>query len=91
MTITTTEARHSQIILIKPIIKTSTDQLVISNAFIWAEKFYEGIYWLIRDKYMQVKSQDFVNRFGEYYEKYIEELLGFYFKSGQYEKVKPEE
>ncbi len=71
----------------KPIIKTSTNKFIISNAFIWARKFYEGIYWLIRDKYMRLQSQAFINNFGEYYEKYIEEVLGFYLQSAQYEKV----
>ncbi len=71
----------------KPIIKTSTNKFIISNAFIWARKFYEGTYWLIRDKYMKLQSQAFINNFGEYYEKYIEEVLGFYLKPSQYGRV----
>lgn len=71
----------------KPIIKTSTNRFLISNAFIWARKFYEGIYWLLRDKYMKQQSQQFINNFGEYYEKYIEKVLGYYLPTSQYEKV----
>jgi len=71
----------------KPIIMTSTNRFLISNAFIWARKFYEGIYWLIRDKYIKLQSQEFTNNFGEYYEKYIENVLGFYLQTSQFEKV----
>ncbi len=71
----------------KPIVKTSTNKYIISNAFIWARKFYEGIYWLIRDKHMKIQSQAFTNNFGEYYEKYIEEVLGFYLNPGQFERI----
>ena len=72
----------------RPIVRTSTAKIIISNAFIWARKFYEGIYWIIRNKYQQIGSQDFINHFGEYYENYIEQLLGYYLKSYQYTKIK---
>lgn len=71
----------------KPIIKTNTGKVIVSNSFIWAKKIYEGIYWLIRDKYLQQKSQTFVNNFGEYYERYIHGILAFYLKPERYEKI----
>jgi len=74
----------------KPIIRTSTNKLIISNAFIWARKFYEGIYWIIRDKHMREKSQAFINNFGEYYEKYVEELMKFYLQPNQFNKLERE-
>jgi len=71
----------------KPIIQTSNKRFIISNTFLMTRKFYEGIYWIIRDKYFNLKSQDFTNAFGKYYEKYIEELLGYYLKSKDFEKL----
>jgi hypothetical protein len=71
----------------KPIIKTDTNKLIISNSFIWARKVYEGIYWIIRDKYMRQNSQSFINNFGKYYERYIQEVLAYYLRQEQYEKI----
>lgn len=72
---------------IKPLIRTDKGKLIISNAFIWARKLYEGIYWIIRNKYMEEGSQAFTNKFGEYYEKYIEEVLRYYLKQNQYRRI----
>lgn len=72
----------------KPIIKTDTGKLIISNAFIWARKFYEGIYWLIRDKYLKENSHNFTNNFGRYYERYVQEIFEHYLKAPQYKKIK---
>ncbi|MBM4146178.1 MAG: hypothetical protein FJ240_07870 [Nitrospira sp.] len=72
---------------IKPLIKTDRGKLIISNSFIWAKKLYEGIYWIIRNKYMEQGSQAFTNKFGEYYERYIEEVLRYYLKKIQYRKI----
>lgn len=69
----------------KPIIKTDSNKLIVGNVFIFARKFYEGIYWLIRDHYRN--CQLFLNNFGNYYEKYIEEILKFYLGGGQFERV----
>jgi hypothetical protein len=71
----------------KPIIKTDTNKLIVSNTFLWARKFYEGIYWMIRDKYMQQESQYFLNNFGKYYEQYIRDILAYYLKPDRYEKI----
>lgn len=72
----------------KPIIKTQTNRLIISNAFIWVRKFYEGIYWIIRDKYLRSASRTFTAAFGHYYEKYIEELLKHYLTPEKFQRIK---
>ncbi|MFC1577007.1 hypothetical protein ACFL3N_01570, partial [Candidatus Omnitrophota bacterium] len=71
----------------RPIIQTDTKRLIVSNTFLLAKKFYEGIYWIIRDKYMTGNSQSFVNACGRYYEKYIETLLAYYLKPETYRKI----
>lgn len=78
-------------IFFKPIIETDTHKLIISNAFIWAKKVYEGIFWIIRDKHLKENSQTFTNGFGKYYEGYVQKLLDYYLKSPQYEKIKKSE
>lgn len=72
----------------RPIIKTDTNKLIVSNIFILGRKFYEGIYWIIRDEYRKKNSQAFINNFGNYYEKYAEEILSFYLEPHQYERIK---
>jgi len=77
-------------ILFKPIIRTQTNRLIIANVFTWAKKLYEGIYWLIRDKYCFENSRFFTSAFGEYYEKYIEELLKYYLRPDTFKKITEE-
>ena len=77
-------------LFLKPIVRTSKGNLIISNSFIMARKFYESIYWIIRDKYFSLGLQDFTNAFGHYYEKYVEELLKFYLNLNNFEKIKEE-
>jgi hypothetical protein len=72
---------------LKPLIKTDRGKLIISNAFIWTRKLYEGAYWLIREKYQEIGSQYFINKFGEYYERYIEEVLKYYLRDQQFKKI----
>lgn len=71
----------------KPIVQTSNKRFIISNAFILTRKLYEGVYWIIRDKYLKLGLQDFTNAFGKYYERYIQELLGYYLKPKDFEKL----
>ena len=74
----------------RPIVKTQTGRLIVSNTFIIVRKFYEGIYWLIRDKYRAIDSRDFTSAFGYYYERYINEILEFYLKPGTFRKIDQE-
>ena len=71
----------------RPVIQTQTKRLIVANTFLLIKKFYEGIYWIIRDKYMKDDSQDFTNAFGQYYEKYIEFLLSYYLKPDVFQKI----
>lgn len=74
-------------IFFKPIVETQTKRFIITNTFIWARKFYEGIYWLVRDKYRVQDDRFFTAAFGKYYEKYIEELLKYYLKPGEFKRI----
>jgi hypothetical protein len=71
----------------KPIVKTKTGRIICSNMFLMARKFYEGIYWIIRDDYFQKNSQEFTNNFGYYYEKYIENFLSYYLPKDAFRKL----
>ncbi|GEM_PF-2289474 len=71
----------------RPIIKTQSSQLIISNMFIWVKMLYEGIYWLIRDEYRKKGSTDFTSAFGQYYEKYVESFLHHYLKPADFQRI----
>ena len=77
-------------IFFKPVIKTQTNRLIIANISIWVKKLYEGIFWIIRDHYLQKSSQDFTNAFGYYYEKYIEMLMEHYLKKDIFHRINEE-
>jgi hypothetical protein len=77
-------------IFFKPIIKTQTNKLIIANAFIWAKKLYEGIFWILREHYLQKSSRDFTSAFGYYYEKYIEMLFEYYLKRDMFHRINEE-
>jgi hypothetical protein len=81
------ETHPNNPLFFRPVIQTQSKRLIVANAFLFIKKFYEGIYWIIRDKYMQNNSQDFTNAFGHYYEKYIESLLSYYLKPGVFQKI----
>lgn len=74
----------------KPIVRTQTGRLMIANAFLWGRKFYEGIYWLIRGKYLEANSRDFTASCGKYYEQYVEQILNYYLKNDDFEKIEQE-
>jgi len=74
----------------KPIVRTQSGRLIIANAFVWCRKFYEGVYWLLRDKYFQEDSTDFTTAFGEYYEKYVEKMLDYYLEPGSFRRIEEE-
>jgi len=71
----------------KPIVRTQTKRLIVSNIFVMVRKFYEGVFWLIRDKHKALNSRIFTSAFGCYYEQYIQEILKFYLKSEAYDKI----
>ena len=77
-------------LFIKPIIRTKrTNELIISNIFLLIRKIYDGAFWILRDIFFnkQNGSREFTSEYGRYYEKYIENLLNFYLKKDQFERI----
>lgn len=63
-----------QVLYTKPIIKIN-DEYVASNPFLILSLFSNSNYWVLRNRYLKKNSQNFVNAFGFYFEKYVEELF----------------
>ena len=45
------------------------------------------MFWIVRNHYSKIKSQDFTNGFGILYEEYIRELFDYCLKKEQFEKI----
>lgn len=71
----------------KPIVITDDNNYIISNAFVLAQKIYDGIYWIIRDIYLHKDSKVFMSEFGKYFESYVDLLLKFYLNDKSYERI----
>jgi len=76
--------------IFKPIIKTKTNKYIVSCFHIWFQKIIEGIYWIIRDYYMNQQSEFFTERFGNYFEEYTRMLLDFYLPANMYKRIEVE-
>jgi hypothetical protein len=84
------EIRQSSIdrqkLYISPFIKNSSGQIICVNSYVIYDLFQNAPYWIIRNYYNNLNSQDFIRAFGTYFEKYIEMILDeyvgkeFYFK-----------
>ena len=76
--ITIEEIRSStlgrQVFYSKPIIKIGNDYIA-SNPYLMLALFANSNYWVLRNKYRDLRSQNFTNAFGNYYETYLEEVL----------------
>ena len=76
--ITIDEIRNSplgrQVFYSKPIIKIG-DDYIASNPYLMLVLFTNSNYWVLRNKYRDLRSQNFTNAFGNYYEIYLEEVL----------------
>ena len=70
-----------------PIIKTADGNYLVSNIYLYIFTFLEYPYWLLRTHYMQLKSQEFTNKYGKCFEIYFKELLEEYLPEGSYEKI----
>jgi hypothetical protein len=57
-------------------IASINNRLYVVDAFLLANKFFEGPYWAIRAHFQKNNNQYFVNKFGELAELYIEQMLG---------------
>lgn len=71
-----------------PIVKTDRDQnkYIISNIYSLMLSFPDAVYWIIRNYYNEINSNDFMTYFGKCFEYYLEEILKYY--NVKYEKLK---
>jgi hypothetical protein len=82
-----TRGHASNPLFFKPLVRTSTNKIIAPNVFLLGRIIYEGAYWILRDYYKQLNSNEFINNFGLYYEKYIENVLNFYLKPDQFKNI----
>lgn len=75
---------------LKPIVKTDRNKYIVMNAYLLFEKLADGAYWIIREYYRKCNSQEFINKFGEAYEKYIEKVFKTYLSESMHDKIKYE-
>src|SRR5699024_6938675 len=47
----------------------------------------DASYWIVRNYYGQIGSQDFTNAFGVFYEKYLQDIFEYYLDSSKFEKL----
>lgn len=78
---------EENIFLTKPIIKIDTNKFIIVNSFLMLKLLSDGIYWQIRNYFFSKKSQEFTNKFGEYSEKYVLQVLERYINTNNFSKV----
>lgn len=71
-----------------PIVKTDKDEnkYIISNIYSLMLSFPDATYWIIRNYYNEIKSNDFTVYFGKCFEYYLHEILEYY--DIKYEKLK---
>lgn len=88
--ITIEEIRKSplqrQVFYSKPIIKIG-DNYIASNPYLMLALFANSNYWVLRNKYRNLKSQNFTNAFGSYYETYLEEVLSNCLPESDFERI----
>lgn len=72
---------------VKPVVRTSSNHLLAVNTYMFAKKVADGPFWIIRDYYRGSDSQEFVNAFGEYFERYVEKLLQHALPPDSYARV----
>ncbi|MGL6107485.1 hypothetical protein, partial [Romboutsia sp.] len=71
----------------KPIVKTDNGRVLILNQYMLYNLLIDASYWIVRNHYGQMDSQDFTNTFGVFYEKYLQEVLEYYLDSSKFEKL----
>lgn len=76
---------EKQLLYSKPFIKTQRDGSYLAvSMFLVAMIVGNGLYWLVRDYYLNHGSQKFVNAFGLIFEDYIKDLATNYFESSNW-------
>lgn len=73
--------------LVKPIVKTNSGKYIIVNTFLLLRLLSDGLYWVVRNYYFNKKSSIFVNEFGIYFEKYVEQLFKECLVKGTFNKI----
>ena len=79
-----------QILYAKPYIRTQKGEVVSVSAYLNYFLCEHSVLWIVRDRFKNLDRQDFVNYFGNMFEKYFAELLGCTLDKNEYEKI-PEE
>lgn len=79
---------QKQIFISRPFIHTekSKDYLA-SNSYLVCGLISNSLYWLLRDYYNDLNSQDFLNAFGTMFEDYLKELSEKYFSKDQWHVI----
>ncbi len=76
--ITIEEIRNSplkrQVFYTKPIIKIG-ENYIASNPYLLLSLFASSNYWVMRNKYYRKGSLDFINAFGYYFERYLDDVM----------------
>ncbi len=75
----------------KPFIRTDSGKIIAVNHFIVSRKCADAVYWIIRNHFEDIRSQDFTNEFGRYFEKYFGDMLNHYLIPGMYERLQEDE
>jgi hypothetical protein len=78
---------NKNIFFTKPFIKTSKGKTLLTSPFYLYRLFSNGLYWVIRNYYVKSCSQVFINGFGTWFEKYLEQVFNTYLKNYQFEKI----
>ena len=86
------DVRHSpikkQIFYSKPFIHTDkSGTYIASNCYLVLWMISNSVYWLMRDYYNDLGSQEFVNAFGIMFEDYLKELAGKHFLPEQWKVI----
>lgn len=72
---------------LRPLVRTSKDNILNVNQFILARKAVEGPFWAIREHYRKLDSAEFMIEFGSYFEQYVLDLLKAFLRPDQFERI----
>ncbi|NTV66935.1 MAG: hypothetical protein HGB06_04500 [Chlorobaculum sp.] len=73
---------------IKPIVRTSSNRLIVPDAYMLLKKLADGPLWVIRDHFRNYdKTQSFVKYFGDLFEKYVENMFVSQLNKNQYHRI----
>lgn len=76
-----------QILYIKPYVRTQRGKVISVNTYLNLFLCEHSILWILRDHFKNLGKSDFVNYFGELFEKYFEELLKETLNENEYERI----